>query len=87
MRPSYKKFADTVRNRRIELGLRQEDLAERSGLSLRAIQNYEAGNVLPRPSSFILLAATLSGDVELTKLYSDGHPPAGAETPVDPERV
>lgn len=87
MRPSYKKFADVVRNRRIELGLRQEDLAERSGLSLRAIQNYEAGNVLPRPSSFVMLAATLSGDVELTKLYSDSYPPAGGETPVDPERV
>ncbi len=50
-----KKIKD-LRNR---LGLSQEDLAEKSGLSLRTIQRIENGNTNPRGDSLRRLAATL----------------------------
>jgi transcriptional regulator with XRE-family HTH domain len=40
-----RRFAQLLRSRRAELGLRQEDIAEKSGVSLSTIQRWEAGNV------------------------------------------
>jgi predicted ATPase/DNA-binding XRE family transcriptional regulator len=53
-------FADLLRHSRIARGLTQEDLAEQSGLSVRAISNLERGiNRAPRKDTLELLANAL----------------------------
>jgi tetratricopeptide (TPR) repeat protein/transcriptional regulator with XRE-family HTH domain len=50
-------FADVVRAHRRRLGLTQEELAERAGLSVRGVRKLEAGRVdVPRPATVRLLA-------------------------------
>jgi DNA-binding XRE family transcriptional regulator len=50
----------SVRERRLALGLTQEELAARSGVSVRSIQAFEAGRfVRPRPTTARLLADAL----------------------------
>ena len=53
-------FAEKLRNIRISKGLSQEELAERSGISRRTIQNYESGERVPKQrASYTALAKTL----------------------------
>lgn len=53
-------FGAVLREQRVASGLTQEELAERSGLSVRAIRNVEIGRTgRPRPQSVELLAAAL----------------------------
>lgn len=50
-------FSDTVRARRLRMGLSQEELAAKTGVSVRAIANIEAGRTAaPRPATVRLLA-------------------------------
>lgn len=50
-------FATTVRAHRQRMGLSQEELAERVGVSVRTVGNIEAGRVTaPRPVTVRLLA-------------------------------
>jgi tetratricopeptide (TPR) repeat protein/transcriptional regulator with XRE-family HTH domain len=50
-------FGEMVRAHRRRLGLTQEELAERTGLSVRGIGNLEAGRIAePRPTTVRLLA-------------------------------
>ena len=53
-------FAEKLKNIRISKGLSQEELAERSGISRRTIQNYESGERVPKQrASYTALAKTL----------------------------
>jgi transcriptional regulator with XRE-family HTH domain len=55
-------FGDLVRDRRIAAGLTQEELAERAGVSVRAISDIERGRTRrPRRGSTDLLARTTAG--------------------------
>jgi len=50
-------FGDLVRVRRRQLGLSQEELAERSGIGVRSIGKIEAGKIVnPRPATVRRLA-------------------------------
>lgn len=50
-------FAETVRSNRVRLGVTQEELAERSGLSVRCVRRIESGaGGAPRPTTVRLLA-------------------------------
>ena len=50
-------FGDVVRGKRRQLGLSQEDLAERSGIGVRSIGKIEAGRIAsPRPATVRRLA-------------------------------
>ena len=49
-------FSRVVRVHRQRLGLTQEELADKSGLSLRAIGKIESGRTTPRPQTVRLLA-------------------------------
>jgi tetratricopeptide (TPR) repeat protein/transcriptional regulator with XRE-family HTH domain len=49
-------FSGVVRTHRQRLGLTQEELADRSGLSVRAIGKIESGRTTPRPQTVRLLA-------------------------------
>ena len=52
-------FAEKLKNIRISKGWSQEEVAERSGISRRTIQNYESGNMLPKKrSTYKVLAET-----------------------------
>lgn len=44
---------------RLSKGLSQQELAVKSGISLRSVQNYEAGESLPQPAKLRKLCATL----------------------------
>lgn len=78
-------FGAVLRERRAEAGLTQEELAERSGLSVRAIRNLEIGRTeRPQQQSVELLATALElgdlGRAELLRAAGRGRraaPPAG----------
>ena len=54
------KFGETVRQARIAAHLSQQQLADRTGISLRTIQNYETGGRMPKQrDSYRRLAAAL----------------------------
>jgi len=50
-----KTLGDKIRNRRIELGLLQNELAEMVGVSEDTIRNWEKNNCLPNSSNNSLL--------------------------------
>lgn len=53
-------LGDNIKKRRKELGLRQKDLAERSGLSVAAIRLIEAGRTRePQPQNLRKIAEAL----------------------------
>lgn len=54
------KFGEKVRQARIAAHLSQQQLADRSGISLRTIQNYETGGRMPKQrDSYRRLASSL----------------------------
>ena len=73
-------FGDRLRRDREAAGLTQEELAEKTGLSVRAISNIERGRTAaPRPSSLRLIARALT----LTAEHAGpvGGPAPGSGTP------
>jgi transcriptional regulator with XRE-family HTH domain len=70
-------FGDLLRQCRTDAGLTQEELADRAGLSGRAISDLERGlRVAPRPSTLRLLAAALGLSPEDgTRLIGAARPP------------
>jgi len=61
-----------IKNRREQLGLRQEDLAERTGLARNTISRIEIGAVHPSMQSLKTIAAQLNCSVAV--LYQDPEP-------------
>jgi DNA-binding SARP family transcriptional activator/transcriptional regulator with XRE-family HTH domain len=78
---------------RVDRGLSQEELAERSGLSVRAIGDLERGRVQrPRRTSIVLLAEALAltdaerAAVEVAAIDPDGRAGGHVEARPDPAR-
>jgi transcriptional regulator with XRE-family HTH domain len=64
------RVADVIRQRRIELGITQEHLADRSGLALRTVQNAETGQSVIHPLSRSKLERALGLSLGyLTEVY------------------
>ena len=60
------KFGEKVRQARIAAHLSQQQLADRSGISLRTIQNYETGGRMPKQrDSYRRLASALHMEVSV----------------------
>ncbi|MBR3639789.1 MAG: helix-turn-helix transcriptional regulator [Clostridia bacterium] len=59
-----KSFAEKVKDARTELNLSQAQLAEKTGVSLRAIQTYEQGLKQPRQGVLLKLAKVLNVSVK-----------------------
>lgn len=66
-----------VRDRRKELKLTQEQMAERAGVSVRAYQNFETGNGWPQPVNLgkILDAAGVDMDTDAVAVATRGEWP------------
>jgi transcriptional regulator with XRE-family HTH domain len=58
-------LGDKMQALRKESGLSQAALAEKAGLSLRSIQNWEQGHRLPNAKALLALARALKTPVEL----------------------
>ena len=52
-------FGEKLHNIRISRNLSQEELAEKTGVSRRSIQNYESGKMLPKKRSVYSVLAAL----------------------------
>ena len=79
-----------IRKWRLTRGLSQEQLAERSGLSARAVSDLERGlRAAPRPESVRLLAEGLQlSESQRTQLFDAAWPETGNGTlPIQVERV
>lgn len=70
-------IARRIRERRDELHLTQQDVAERGRLAIRSYQRYETGKVMPRGSARRKLAAAL-------ELPADELEPPTENSDVDP---
>jgi tetratricopeptide (TPR) repeat protein/transcriptional regulator with XRE-family HTH domain len=80
--PGSSVFADLVRAHRRRLGMTQEELAERAGVSVRSVGKWEAGKIAaPRMYTMRLLADTfrLEGDDRERFLRSATEPVTHAE--------
>jgi predicted ATPase/transcriptional regulator with XRE-family HTH domain len=68
-------FAHTIRSYRLRAGLSQEELAERAGVSARAVSDMERGlRKNPRPETLRLLADALALDTqERAELFVNAH--------------
>lgn len=63
-------FSEKIRTARLAKQWSQKNLAEKSGISLRTIQNYELGTRLPKKQeTYALLAAVL--DIEESSLLDE----------------
>jgi transcriptional regulator with XRE-family HTH domain len=58
------RFGEMLQSLRKKVGLTQAQLAERSGLPLRSIQNWEGGHRTPRPHALLALARAVGAPVE-----------------------
>jgi transcriptional regulator with XRE-family HTH domain len=57
-------FRETLQQLREKAGLSQAGLAQKSGVPVRTIQNWEIGHRVPRAESFMALAKALEVPVE-----------------------
>lgn len=79
--PGHGSFGALLRRRRLAAGLTQEDLAGRSGLSVRAISNLERGiTASPYSSSVRLLADALNLPEQARQELVDAASPAAEAT-------
>src|SRR5689334_22581970 len=73
--PKTTLFAALLRRYRIDAGLTQAALAERAGLSVRAVQHLEAGRGQPYPDTARRLADALPIDGDAREaLHAAGEP-------------
>lgn len=57
-------IGETMQKFRNQAGLSQSDLAEKTGLSMRSIQNWEQGHRTPNAQALLALARVLKVPVE-----------------------
>ena len=69
------KFGEKLRSLRIQNHLTQSDLAKKLGVSLRTLQNYEAGKIYPKQTEIYARIASLFS-VTTDYLLNDSHAPA-----------
>ena len=60
MKFDRKKFAANMRAERARAGITQEELAQKSGVSVATIQNYERGESTPNLDLVCMIAGAIS---------------------------
>ncbi len=58
---AFMEFSEKLKHLRLSNGWSQEELAEKSGISRRTIQNYESGNMKPKKQSSYTALAEVFG--------------------------
>ena len=77
--PEYsQRLAEAIKNTRLDLGLTQEEVAERSGTDVRTIINMEMGRGNPKLKTLYAVIRALKMDARL--LFDDA--PGQAESPM-----
>lgn len=74
-----KPFGAKVKDARISLGFSQLQLAEKVGISKRAVNSYETGNTIPRASTMQKLAKALQVSVTFLSDENCNDPMEGIE--------
>lgn len=74
-------IANAVRGRRTELGLSQDEVAQRAGVSRKWIYEFEAGQ--PAAELRKILAVIDALDLRLSVAPADDRPPAGDDIDLD----
>ena len=74
-------IAEKINKIRTDKGLTQEDLAEKSKLSLRTIQRIENGINTPRPKTLVMLCEAL--EIDSSELIPNKNVRSWAETLAD----
>lgn len=59
-------FSESMRKRRLKLGLRQKELAEIVGVSLKTIQNYENKKTIP--TSAVMESISIALNISLNRM-------------------
>ena len=59
-------FSENMKRRRLKLGLRQKELAEIVGVSLKTIQNYENKKTIP--TSAVMESISIALDISLNRM-------------------
>lgn len=59
-------FSENMRRRRLKLGLRQKELAEIVGVSLKTIQNYENKKTIP--TSAVMESISIALNISLNRM-------------------
>jgi transcriptional regulator with XRE-family HTH domain len=77
-------FVEMLKRRRRALNLRQEDLADQTGVSRYSVMRWEGGEVLPEPAQIAPLARALQVD-PLDVFRALGWLPIEEDRPVAPE--
>src|SRR5215211_4022685 len=82
-------FGDLLRRHRTAAALSQEELAERAGVSVRALSDLERGvHRAPRLETVRMLAEALGlGEKERAGLLTAARPEGGDSSPAGPERL
>jgi transcriptional regulator with XRE-family HTH domain len=76
-------FGDGIRRRRLRVGMTQEELAERAGISVRGLRKLEAGEITaPRPGTIRAIAAALGvGPGQWDAFRAGSHPDSPGRGP------
>ena len=69
-------FPDNLKRLRAAAGFTQASFAERAGVPLRTVQNWEQGHRGPSAQAVLALARALSVPVESLLSELDGHKPS-----------
>lgn len=78
------RLGDAVRDRRVELGMTQEDLADAAGIATGTVRNLENGNRV-RDLTLPKINRALGWTEGSYKLVFDGQPPRIAEPEAEPD--
>lgn len=80
-----RRLADHMERRRLELGLRWQDVAEQGGVSLRAINSARHGTALIRPLTQAGIAKGLRWTQDSIQRILGGHEPVPLDAPHEAE--
>lgn len=73
-----KALARLVVARRGELGMTQEEVAAKAGISGRSLQNLEAARTWPQAAKLAAIARALGVDADYLRYLADGEPEKAA---------
>ncbi len=78
---AVREIANTVRGRRLELGMSQQQLATKVGVSRKWLNEFEAGKAHANMAAIMRLLAALDLELTIDKPSTSGANPGGRSRP------